>query len=86
MRSSPPRCSPDGARTDEAGEELGSDEPRAEWERELLPTTEAAAEDAPAAETAETAEAPAADAAAEAPTEEAPAAEAESAESAEAGA
>ena len=66
-----------GAKTgeEEAGEELGGDEPLAEWERELLTTTEAAAGDT-------VAEAPtAADAAVEAPTAEAPAA-AETAEAA----
>ena len=70
-----------GAKTGEeqAGEELGGDEPLAEWERELLTTTEAAAAEAPA----EAAEAPTADAApAEAPADavEAPAAEAAPAE------
>ncbi|HUS22364.1 MAG TPA: hypothetical protein VMZ66_10170, partial [Aeromicrobium sp.] len=65
-----------GAKTGEeqAGEELGGDEPLAEWERELLTTTEAAAAEAPA----EAAEAPTAEAApAEAPAEAAEAAPAE---------
>jgi small subunit ribosomal protein S2 len=74
-----------GAKTGEeqAGEELGGDEPLAEWERELLTTTEAAAAEAPA----EAAEAPAAEAApAEGPTDavEAPAAETPAATGAEA--
>ena len=78
-----------GAKTEgEAGNELGSEEPMAEWERELLQSKDAPAADAPAAEApaadAPAAEAPAADApAAEAPADEAQAAEAPEAESAE---
>ncbi|WP_229053732.1 30S ribosomal protein S2 [Aeromicrobium sp. Leaf350] len=75
-----------GAKTGEesAGEELGANEPMAEWEAELLTS----AEETPAAEAAApaaTEEAPAAEAATEAapveaaPAEEAPAAEAEAA-------
>jgi small subunit ribosomal protein S2 len=61
-----------GAKTgqEEAGEELGGDEPLAEWERELLTTTEAAPADAAPADAAP------AEAAADAPANEAPAAEA----------
>ena len=61
-----------GAKTGEeqAGEELGGDEPLAEWERELLTTS-----DAPAAPADDAADA-SAEATAEAPAEEAPAAEA----------
>jgi small subunit ribosomal protein S2 len=63
-----------------AGEELGAEEPLAAWERELLEsqngaTTEAKADEAPAAEAA-VVEAPAAEAAVETPAVEAPAAEA----------
>ena len=69
------------------GNQLGTEEPLAEWERELLtgsaaeaPAAEAPAAEAPAAE-APAAEAPAAEApAAEAPAAEAPAAEAPAAE------
>jgi small subunit ribosomal protein S2 len=60
-----------GAKTGEeqAGEELGGDEPLAEWERELLSTTEAPAEEPVVEE-------PAAEAPADEPVAEAPAAEA----------
>jgi len=63
-----------GAKTGEeqAGEELGGDEPLAEWERELLTTTDAPAEEAteaPAEEAAAT-EAPTEEAATDAPAEE----------------
>ncbi|WP_286929811.1 MULTISPECIES: 30S ribosomal protein S2 [Aeromicrobium] len=78
-----------GAKTGEEapGQELGAEEPMADWEKELLaskaaeaPAAEAPAADAPAAEAAEApaAEAPAAE------TTEAPAAEAPAAETAEA--
>jgi len=71
----------------ETGKELGSEEPLADWERELLeskaaeaPAADAPAADAPAAEVAAD-EAPAAEApAAEAPAAEAPAAEAPAAD------
>ena len=83
-----------GAKTEgEAGNELGSEEPMAEWERELLQSKGESATTAPAAEAAATetpaAEAPAADApaaepsAADTPAAEAPAAEATETESAE---
>jgi len=68
---------------EEAGSELGSDEPLAEWERELLEKKDAEAKaDAAGAKAAEqTAEAPTAEApTAEAPTAEAPTAEAPTAE------
>ncbi|MTB86776.1 30S ribosomal protein S2 [Aeromicrobium senzhongii] len=72
-----------GAKTGEEtpGQELGAEEPLADWEKELLASKAAA----PAAEapTADAAEAPAADAA-EAPAAEAPAAEAPAADAAEA--
>jgi len=57
-----------GGKADEAGEELGSDEPLAEWERELY-SAEAKPESPAAADTAP------ADAAAETPAAETPAAE-----------
>jgi small subunit ribosomal protein S2 len=79
------------AQTDEKPEPgaLGTDEPLADWERELLqgenaaPAAEAAPAEAAAADAAPAAEAPAAEApAAEAPAAEAPAAEAPAAEAA----
>ncbi|MBA4609468.1 30S ribosomal protein S2 [Aeromicrobium sp. Marseille-Q0843] len=81
-----------GAKTGEEapGQELGAEEPMADWEKELLASKAAESAEAPAAEApaaeapaAETAEAPAADAPA-AETAEAPAAEAPAAETAEA--
>jgi small subunit ribosomal protein S2 len=79
-----------GAKTGEEtpGQELGAEEPLADWEKELLASkaaTAAAAAEAPAADAAEApaAEAPAADAA-EAPAAEAPAADAAEAPAAEA--
>jgi small subunit ribosomal protein S2 len=72
-----------GAKTgeEEAGSELGGDEPLAEWERELLTTTEVAADDeAPVAADTSASE-PTAEGAAPA---ESPAAEAEGAKAAEA--
>jgi small subunit ribosomal protein S2 len=78
-----------GAKTgeEEAGAELGSDEPLAEWERELLTTTDAPvdATDAPAADEAPAAEAPVDEAPVdEAPVDEAPVEEAAAAPEVEA--
>ncbi|GAA0209252.1 30S ribosomal protein S2 [Cytobacillus oceanisediminis] len=74
-----------GAKTgnEEAGAELGGDEPLAEWERELLEKKDESAAPAAEAPAAESTEAPAADAPA-AETTEAPAAEAPAAEATEA--
>lgn len=71
-----------GAKTgnEEAGAELGGDEPLAEWERELLEKKDESAAPAAEAPAAESTEAPAA----EAPAAEAPAAEATEAPAAEA--
>ncbi|SKB08680.1 30S ribosomal protein S2 [Aeromicrobium choanae] len=76
-----------GAKTGEEapGQELGAEEPMADWEKELLASKAAESAETPAAEApaAESAEAPAAEAPA-AESAEAPAAEAPAAESAEA--